>query len=100
MRSGWCANRTRNISPNRFGMTLNLLIDYTRQRFPHYHDWTFDIRPLEKGGSDRKYYRSRFSADSSLILLKYQKANLATARFVAGATFLDVRDVTAALLYV
>jgi aminoglycoside/choline kinase family phosphotransferase len=80
-------------------MTLNLLIDYTRQRFPHYHDSKFDIRPLEKGGSDRKYYRIRFSADSSLILVKYQKEKLENVRFVAVANFLDGIGVNAPLIY-
>lgn len=80
-------------------MTLNLLIDHTRQRFPHYHDSTFDIRPLEKGGSDRKYYRIRFSADSSLILVKYQKEKPENLRFVAVANFLDGIGVNAPLIY-
>jgi N-acetylmuramate 1-kinase len=80
-------------------MTLNLLIDFTRQRFPHYHDSTFDIRPLEKGGSDRKYYRIRFSADSSLILVKYQKEKPENIRFVAVANFLDGIGVNAPLIY-
>jgi aminoglycoside/choline kinase family phosphotransferase len=80
-------------------MTLNLLIDYTRQRFPHYHDSKFDIRPLEKGGSDRKYYRIRSSADSSLILVKYQKEKLENVRFVAVANFLDGIGVNAPLIY-
>jgi aminoglycoside/choline kinase family phosphotransferase len=80
-------------------MTLNLLIDHTRQRFPHYHDSAFDIRPLEKGGSDRKYYRIQFSADSSLILVKYQKEKLENVRFVAVANFLDGIGVNAPLIY-
>ncbi len=80
-------------------MTLNLLIDYTRQRFPHYHDSPFDIRALEKGGSDRKYYRIRFSADSSLILVKYQKDKSENVRFVAVANFLDGIGVNAPLIY-
>jgi aminoglycoside/choline kinase family phosphotransferase len=80
-------------------MTLNLLIDYTRQRFPHYHDSNFDIRPLEKGGSDRKYYRIRFSADSSLILVKYQKEKPENLRFVAVANFLNGIGVNAPLIY-
>jgi aminoglycoside/choline kinase family phosphotransferase len=80
-------------------MTLNLLIDYTRQRFPHYHDSPFDIRALEKGGSDRKYYRIRFSADSSLILVKYRKDKSENVRFVAVANFLDGIGVNAPLIY-
>jgi N-acetylmuramate 1-kinase len=80
-------------------MTLNLLIDYTRQRFPHYHDSTFDIRPLEKGGSDRKYYRIRLNAKSSLILVKYQKEKPENIRYVAVANFLDGIGVNAPLIY-
>src|SRR4030088_233606 len=99
MRSGWRGSRTRDFLPDRFRMTLNLLIDYTRQRFPHYHDSAFDIRALEKGGSDRKYYRIRFSADSSLILVKYQKDKPENVRFAAVANFLDGIGVNAPLIY-
>src|SRR5260370_41463774 len=70
-------------------MTLDSLIIETRQRFPHYQDGVFDIHPIEKGGSDRKYYRIRYGADSSLILVKYRVDRGENARFVAIANFLS-----------
>jgi hypothetical protein len=38
---------------------VELLTEYTRQRFPQYRDSTFEIRALKRGGSDRRYYRVR-----------------------------------------
>jgi N-acetylmuramate 1-kinase len=75
------------------------LIDYTRQRFPQYRDSTFEIRALERGGSDRKYYRVRFGADSSLILAKYQKEKAENVRFVTVANFLQGIGGNAPLIY-
>jgi len=79
--------------------TLESLIIETRQRFPHYHDRAFDIHPIEKGGSDRKYYRIRFGADVSLILVKYRVDRGENARFVAIANFLSGIGINAPLIY-
>jgi len=78
---------------------VELLINYTRERFPHYRDSTLEIRALEKGGSDRKYYRVRLGADSSLILAKYQKEKTENVRFVGVANFLKGIGVNAPLIY-
>src|SRR5258708_12117247 len=80
-------------------MTLDSLIIETRQRFPHYQDGVFDIHPIEKGGSDRKYYRIRFGADASLILVKYRVDRGENARFVAIANFLRGIGINAPLIY-
>src|SRR5260370_32835940 len=80
-------------------MTLDSLIIETRQRFPHYQDGVFDIHPIEKGGSDRKYYRIRFGADASLILVKYRVDRGENARFVAIANFLSGIGINAPLIY-
>jgi aminoglycoside/choline kinase family phosphotransferase len=79
--------------------TLDSLIIETRQRFPHYQDGVFDIHPIEKGGSDRKYYRIRFGADASLILVKYRVDRGENARFVAIANFLSGIGINAPLIY-
>ena len=52
-------------------MSIERLIDQTRERFPHYNESNVEILPLEKGGSDRHYYRVCFSVAHSLILVKY-----------------------------
>jgi N-acetylmuramate 1-kinase len=80
-------------------MNLDSLIIETRQRFPHYQDRAFDIHAIEKGGSDRKYYRIRFGADASLILVKYRVDRGENARFVAIANFLSGIGINAPLIY-
>ena len=52
-------------------MNVDGLILQTRERFPELDHAHVEILPLEKGGSDRRYYRIRFSAEHSLILVKY-----------------------------
>jgi N-acetylmuramate 1-kinase len=80
-------------------MSLERLVDQTRERFPHYHESKVEILPLEKGGSDRHYYRVRFSADHSLILVKYDPGKPENERFVAIANFLNGIGVNAPLIY-
>jgi N-acetylmuramate 1-kinase len=80
-------------------MSLERLIDQTRERFPHYNESKVEILPLEKGGSDRRYYRVRFTADHSLILVKYNPEKPENERFVAIANFLNGIGVHAPLIY-
>src|SRR3984885_2451914 len=80
-------------------MSIERLIDQTRERFPHYNESQVEILPLEKGGSDRRYYRVRFSADHSLILVKYNPEKPENERFVAIANFLSGIGVNAPLIY-
>ena len=80
-------------------MSLERLIDQTRERFPHYNESKVEILPLEKGGSDRRYYRVRFTADHSLILVKYNPEKPENQRFVAIANFLNEIGVHAPLIY-
>ena len=80
-------------------MSLERLIDQTRERFPHYTESKVEILPLEKGGSDRRYYRVRFSTDHSLILVKYNPEKPENERFVAIANFLNGIGVNAPLIY-
>ncbi|HSZ80496.1 MAG TPA: phosphotransferase [Chthoniobacterales bacterium] len=80
-------------------MSLERLIDQTRARFPHLHESKVEILPLEKGGSDRRYYRVRFSADHSLILVKYSSEKTENQRFVAIANFLNEIGVNAPMIY-
>ena len=80
-------------------MSLERLVDQTRERFPHYEESKVEILPLEKGGSDRHYYRVRFSTDHSLILVKYNPEKPENERFVAIANFLNGIGVNAPLIY-
>jgi N-acetylmuramate 1-kinase len=80
-------------------MSLEILIDQTRARFPQLNESRVEILPLEKGGSDRRYYRVRFSADHSLILVKYSSEKTENQRFVAIANFLNEIGVKAPMIY-
>ncbi len=80
-------------------MSLERLIDQTRARFPSYTESQVEILQLEKGGSDRQYYRIRFSADHSLILVKYNPHKRENERFVAIANFLNGMAVNAPSIY-
>jgi N-acetylmuramate 1-kinase len=80
-------------------MSLERLIDQTRERFPHYNESQVEILPLDKGGSDRRYYRVRLSADHSLILVKYNPEKPENERFVAIANFLNEIRVNSPLIY-
>lgn len=80
-------------------MSLEHLISETRGRFPRYKQHAVEIASLEKGGSDRKYYRIAMSEEYSLILVKYDPQKSENARFVAIANFLEDTRIKAPFIY-
>ncbi|HEY0790634.1 MAG TPA: phosphotransferase [Chthoniobacterales bacterium] len=80
-------------------MSLENLITKTRSQFPRYQHAAVEITPLEKGGSDRSYYRVAMTAESSLVLVKYDPLKVENARFVAIARFLEGLGVNAPYVY-
>ena len=80
-------------------MSPQLLLHQTRERFPHYNESKIEILPLENGGSDRRYYRVRFSADYSLILVKYNLEKVENRSFAGIANFLGGISVNVPLIY-
>lgn len=52
-------------------MIPEAILDQTSARFPKFFRDRIRIEPLEKGGSDRKYYRIAMCGEGSLILVKY-----------------------------
>ncbi len=64
------------------------LIDQTLSRFPRFADGSIAVDPLEKGGSDRKFYRIR-AGEMSLILAKYGNQREENRHYVAIARFLS-----------
>jgi aminoglycoside/choline kinase family phosphotransferase len=64
------------------------LIEQTVFRFPRYAKGTIRIDPLEKGGSDRKYYRIRVTDEHSLILVRYGDSREENRYYCAIAEFL------------
>jgi N-acetylmuramate 1-kinase len=57
------------------------------------------ICPIEKGGSDRKFYRIRCSADQTLILVKYNLEREENRHYVQIAKFLDGHGIRAPKIY-
>lgn len=56
------------------------------------------IRPIEKGGSDRKFYRIRCS-EQTLILVKYNLEREENRHYVEIAKFLEVHGIRAPKIY-
>jgi aminoglycoside/choline kinase family phosphotransferase len=57
------------------------------------------IRPIEKGGSDRKFYRIRYSPDQTLVLVKYNLEREENRHYVEIAKFLEAHGLRAPKIY-
>src|SRR5438105_15881697 len=57
------------------------------------------IRPIEKGGSDRKFYRIRCSPVQTLILVKYNLEREENRHYVEIAKFLELNGIRAPKIY-
>jgi aminoglycoside/choline kinase family phosphotransferase len=57
------------------------------------------IRPIEKGGSDRKFYRIRCSENQTLILVKYNLEREENRHYVEIAKFLDDHGIRVPKIY-
>jgi aminoglycoside/choline kinase family phosphotransferase len=57
------------------------------------------IKPIEKGGSDRKFYRIHCSADQALILVKYNLEREENRHYVQIAQFLDAHGIRVPKIY-
>ena len=66
----------------------DLLLRQTRIHFPRLGEANVEIAPIEKGGSDRRFYRVRSSPDHSLILVKYNLEREENRLYVQVAEFL------------
>ncbi len=71
------------------------LLEQTRIRFPRFEEATVEIAPIEKGGSDRKFYRIQFSREQSVILVKYSRKKAENQRYVEIAEFLGAQGIRA-----
>ncbi|MDQ6807872.1 MAG: phosphotransferase [Verrucomicrobiota bacterium] len=77
----------------------DLLLRRTRLHFPRLDEATVKITPIEKGGSDRKFYRVRSGPDQTLILVKYNLEREENRHYVAIAEFLAAHQVRAPKIY-
>ena len=80
-------------------MRTALLLRRTRMHFPRLDVDHVKIRPIEKGGSDRKFYRIHCSADQALILVKYNLEREENRHYVQIAQFLDAHGIRVPKIY-
>ena len=80
-------------------MISDALIQPTVSHFPRLENDDIQIEPLEKGGSDRKYYRIRVLGGRPLILVKYGSQREENRHYVAIAQFLDSEEIRVPRIY-
>jgi aminoglycoside/choline kinase family phosphotransferase len=79
--------------------TDDLLLRQTRIRFPRFDVDEVKISPIEKGGSDRRFYRVKSSPEQSLILVKYNLDREENRHYVQIAEFLAGHSIRAPKIY-
>jgi len=80
-------------------MRTEFLLRRTRMHFPLLDVADVKIRPIEKGGSDRKFYRIRYSPDQTLILVKYNLEREENRHYVQIAKFLETHGIRGPKIY-
>ncbi len=80
-------------------MRTDLLLRRTRMHFPRLDVAEIKIAPINKGGSDRKFYRIRCSPDQTLILVKYNLEREENRHYVQIAQFLDAHSIRVPRIY-
>jgi aminoglycoside/choline kinase family phosphotransferase len=75
------------------------LLRQTRLRVPAFSAGRIEITPIEKGGSDRTFYRVRCSPEQSLILVKYDLAREENRHYVRIAQFLAQHEIHVPKIY-
>jgi N-acetylmuramate 1-kinase len=80
-------------------MKTDLLLRQTRMHFPRFDEAEIKIAPIEKGGSDRKFYRVHCSPDQQLILVKYNLEREENRHYVEIANFLAAHGIRAPKIY-
>jgi aminoglycoside/choline kinase family phosphotransferase len=76
-----------------------LLLRQTRIHFPRLEEASVRITPIEKGGSDRKFYRVRCSPEQTIILVKYNLEREENRHYVRIAEFLAEHKIRAPKIY-
>ena len=79
--------------------TSDLLLRQTRIHFPRLEEAKVKITPIEKGGSDRKFYRVRCSPEQTIILVKYNLEREENRHYVEIAEFLAAHKIRAPKIY-
>ena len=80
-------------------MRTDLLVRRTRKHFPLLGVAEIKISPIQKGGSDRKFYRIQCSPDQALILVKYNLEREENRHYVTIASFLTEHRIRVPEIY-
>jgi len=80
-------------------MSLEKLILQTQEKFPERSRERVEISPLEKGGSDRKFYRISMGDENPVILVKYSGQKEENRHYVSIAQFLGKTGVNVPHIY-
>jgi N-acetylmuramate 1-kinase len=80
-------------------MRTDLLVRRTRKHFPRLDVAEIKINAIQKGGSDRKFYRIRCSAEQALILVKYNLERQENRHYVTIANFLSEHRIRVPQIY-
>src|SRR6202162_90917 len=80
-------------------MKTELLLHRPGLNLPRFDVDEIKITPIEKGGSDRKFYRVRCSSEQSLILVKYNRDREENRHYVQIAEFLEEHEIRAPRIY-
>ena len=75
------------------------LLRQTRIHFPRFDQVKVEITPIEKGGSDRRFYRVRSTPDHAIILVKYNLEREENRHYVRIAEFLAAKGILAPKIY-
>src|SRR5262249_19516625 len=80
-------------------MKTELLLRQTRRRLPAFGEGEIEIAPIEKGGSDRRFYRVSCAPGESLILVKYNLERAENRHYVRIAEFLTEHGIAVPKIY-
>jgi N-acetylmuramate 1-kinase len=87
------------VTPTSRTAKTELLLRQTRIHFPRLEEAKVKITPIEKGGSDRKFYRVRCSPEQTIILVKYNLEREENRHYVDIAEFLAEHKIRAPKIY-
>jgi aminoglycoside/choline kinase family phosphotransferase len=87
------------VTPTSRTAKTELLLQQTRIHFPRLEESTVKITPIEKGGSDRKFYRVKCSPGQTIILVKYNLEREENRHYVRIAEFLAEHKICAPKIY-
>ncbi len=87
------------MTPTSSSQKTDQLLRQTRRHFPLMEAAEVEITPIEKGGSDRRFYRVRTGGEQSLILVKYHLERGENRHYVQIAEFLGAHGIRAPKIY-